>query len=547
MYEDCGICNAKVKQNDTSVICSGLCGRPYHNRCINLTAKDCQFILSLNNLKWFCENCLLSFNNYFEMNKKVEDLEKTMNVEMNKINKAIRGSHLDQKSTQKTFSEVAGNTVIIKPKNKQDTRATRDDIIKKLNPTELELGITGVRNMREGGLAITCQTDEDTTKIRKEVTRKLKNYSVVTREPKKPCIKIVDIADDLNEEKLRTCIVKQNGSILHHETDFRIKTIKKMKKTYMAIVECDPITFKKLTNVGRLTLGWSVCRIYEHAVVGYADDIAVLISVRDIDAAQLKLNQAMRKIESWMQRHGLSLALHKTEIVILTKRRIETRRIETTIPVKVEAAEVMKKPTIKYLGINSIKNEKQQTVYQSSLESDLKGDTSGTVKRLFVALVTAHRDESENTDKEAAYKDAQTLLRAGELFHGTDESTFNAILCQRSRAQLRVIFSEYENLTGHNFETAIDNEFSGTAKDSLIDLVKCIRNKIDYMAERLYKSMEGMGTDDRTLIRLVVSRSEIDLQEIKQVFEEKYGKSLADFINDDTSGDYKRCLLSVVD
>ncbi|KAK9701828.1 hypothetical protein QE152_g30328 [Popillia japonica] len=264
MYEDCGICNAKVKQNDTSVICSGLCGKPYHNRCINLTAKDCQFILSLNNLKWFCENCLLSFNNYFEMNKKVEDLKKTMNVEMNKIYTAIKGSQLDQKSAQKTFAEVAGNTVIIKPKNKQDTRATRDDIIKKLNPTELELGITGVRNMREGGLAITCQTDEDTTKIRKEVTRKLKNYSVVTREPKKPCIKIVDIADDLNT---RTCIVKQNGSILHHETDFRIKTIKKMKKTYMAIVECDPITFKKITDVGRLTIGWSVCRIYEHVGV----------------------------------------------------------------------------------------------------------------------------------------------------------------------------------------------------------------------------------------------------------------------------------------
>ncbi|KAK9737040.1 hypothetical protein QE152_g11020 [Popillia japonica] len=105
MYEDCGICNAKVKQNDTSVICSGLCGKPYHNRCINLTAKDCQFILSLNNLKWFCENCLLSFNNYFEMNKKVEDLKKTMNVEMNKIYTAIKGSQLDQKSAQKTFAE----------------------------------------------------------------------------------------------------------------------------------------------------------------------------------------------------------------------------------------------------------------------------------------------------------------------------------------------------------------------------------------------------------------------------------------------------------
>ncbi|KAK9702477.1 Reverse transcriptase (RNA-dependent DNA polymerase) [Popillia japonica] len=81
--------------------------------------------------------------------------------------------------------------------------------------------------------------------------------------------------------------------------------------------------------------------------VGCADDIAVLISVRDVDAAQLKLNQAMRKIESRMQRHGLSLALNKTEIVILTK-----RRIETTIRVKVRVVEVLTKPTIKYLGIN---------------------------------------------------------------------------------------------------------------------------------------------------------------------------------------------------
>lgn len=143
----------------------------------------------------------------------------------------------------------------------------------------------------------------------------------------------------------------------------------------------------------------------------------------------------------------------------------------------------------------------------------------------------AHRDETEHTDQESAYKDAQTLLRAGELFHGTDESTFNAILCQRNRSQLRLIFDEYEKLTGHNFETAIENEFSGTAKDTLIDLVYCIRNKIDYMAERLYKSMAGMGTDDRTLIRLVVSRSEIDLQEIKEAFQRKYEKSLADFIN----------------
>lgn len=157
-----------------------------------------------------------------------------------------------------------------------------------------------------------------------------------------------------------------------------------------------------------------------------------------------------------------------------------------------------------------------------------------------------HRDESEHTNNEDAYKDAQNLLRAGELFAGTDESTFNQVLCQRNRSQIRLIFQEYEKLVGHEFEKAIENEFSGTAKDTLLALVACIRNPVEYLAERLYKSMEGMGTDDKTLIRIVVSRSEIDLEDIKEVFQRRYEKSLAEMIKDDTSGDYKKCLLSVV-
>ena len=46
-------------------------------------------------------------------------------------------------------------------------------------------------------------------------------------------------------------------------------------------------------------------------------------------------------------------------------------------------------------------------------------------------------------------------------------------------------------------------------------VVQCIKDRPTYFAERLYTSMKGMGTDDDRLIRIVIGRSEIDLEDIK--------------------------------
>ena len=84
----------------------------------------------------------------------------------------------------------------------------------------------------------------------------------------------------------------------------------------------------------------------ETVLVGYADDIAALIAARNVEMSQLKLNQVMRVVNTWMADHGLSLALSKTEIVILTK-----KRIDTIVPLRVGNEVVQTTRAAKYLGI----------------------------------------------------------------------------------------------------------------------------------------------------------------------------------------------------
>lgn len=185
------------------------------------------------------------------------------------------------------------------------------------------------------------------------------------------------------------------------------------------------------------------------------------------------------------------------------------------------------------------------TAYKKSLGDDIRSETSGDFRKALLTLADGKRDESLKVDEYLAKKDAQILYNAGENKWGTDEDKFTEILCLRSFPQLKLTFDEYRNISQKDIEDSIKGELSGHFEDLLLAIVHCTRNTPAFLAGRLHRALKGAGTDEFTLNRIMVSRSEIDLLDIRREFKKHYGYSLYSAIQSDTSGDYRTVLLKI--
>lgn len=181
-----------------------------------------------------------------------------------------------------------------------------------------------------------------------------------------------------------------------------------------------------------------------------------------------------------------------------------------------------------------------------NLEDDVESETSGTLKRLLVSALQGARPANAKLDPARVTADAKALFEAGENSFGTDESKFNEIIIGRSFNHVQAVFAEYEKLAGHSILKAIESEMGGAVGIGFKSVATSIINRPAYFAGRLYDSMAGAGTDDESLIRIIVTRSEVDLEDIKAEYVTHFKKSLGAAISDDCGGDFKRVLLALI-
>ena len=189
--------------------------------------------------------------------------------------------------------------------------------------------------------------------------------------------------------------------------------------------------------------------------------------------------------------------------------------------------------------------ERYQQKFNRDLIEDIKKDTHGTLQNVLTNLLQCKRSTNKSPNSKEISKYAQEIYDAGEAKIGHDSSIFNKYLTTLSPIELICLNQEYNFIAKHTILDAIDKEFVGNSKKAFRALVYATLLPSEYFATRVNEAVKGIGTKDHLLMRVLITRDEIDMPQIKECYKKLYGKSMIEAIKDDISGNYRKLMLEL--
>lgn len=292
MASPCSVCREEIEDDDDSFECDG-CSVTLHLKCGGATKKDKMAREKSKCLRVYCTICISNpaacvadnvktimkfvhkidlFNQkQVETNAKVNDILVNTIEKMNEIGDKVESlGSTDPKSSASKQSSKAVKTkvnpvVVVKPKEKQASKKTVEEIRNKVDGKNIK--VCNARSIKDGGIVLSCENSNDTMKVKQIVEESYgANYDVRLPEAKKPRVRITNVTDRLDEDKLIDEIKKMNVEL--KDVEMKLVTVIKRKKhsyTYRDIVvEVNGATYKKLLKMGEIFLDWRRCEVTEH-------------------------------------------------------------------------------------------------------------------------------------------------------------------------------------------------------------------------------------------------------------------------------------------
>ena len=189
--------------------------------------------------------------------------------------------------------------------------------------------------------------------------------------------------------------------------------------------------------------------------------------------------------------------------------------------------------------------ERYQQKFDRNLEEDIKKETRGTLQNTLIALLQCNRSTNESPNSGEIEKIAKEIYDAGEGKFWRDSTVFTKYLTTLSHNELVCLNQEYNYIAKHTILEAIEKEFMGDSKKAFKAIVQAILLPSEYFASRVHDALKGIGTKDHLLIRILITRDEIDMPKIKECYKKLYGVSMIEAITNDISGNYRKLMLEL--
>ena len=190
-----------------------------------------------------------------------------------------------------------------------------------------------------------------------------------------------------------------------------------------------------------------------------------------------------------------------------------------------------------------IVNDEYKRIYGLSLKEELaKEKKSDFISFLQCILITPRLRTNFIKSEKQAGDVVQEIILKGLKKYGTDVELFKNLFLNNSRDDLIYICREFKIMDKkkRNLYDAVDDTVPKTTRELIKAIIFAVVMPSQYFAYLLKKSIEGIGTDEETLSRVLVERHEIDMEFIRQYYKLETKRELIDDIIGDTSGIYQK-------
>lgn len=186
-----------------------------------------------------------------------------------------------------------------------------------------------------------------------------------------------------------------------------------------------------------------------------------------------------------------------------------------------------------------------QARYKHSLEEDVASHFSGDMRKLLLLLVSVYRHETEVPEPKLVEAEAEILQECiKDKAYNHDEII--RIVTTRSKAQLISTFYHFGDTCGTPITEILDSDLDQDFVAALQATIRCIKSPQEYLEQVLTDALMKHGTDEDALTRVIVTRAEKDLGEIKELFYKRHSRTLEQVVAKETHWDYEPFLLTLL-